>query len=121
VPPNPLELLTSHRFAEVVDKLKEAFDVVVIDSPPLQMVSDALVLSPFATSLIFVVKASSTPYQVAQASIKRLRLANAPVIGVVLNQLDLDKAERYYGEYGGYGYRGYRKKRYAYGYGQNEK
>ena len=121
VPPNPLELLTSHRFAEVLDKLKEAFDVVVIDSPPLQMVSDALVLSPFATSLIYVVKADSTPYQVAQAGIKRLRIANAPVVGVVLNQLDLDKAERYYGEYGGYGYRGYRKKGYAYGYGPQEK
>ena len=52
---------------------------------------------------------------------KRLRIANAPVVGVVLNQLDLDKAERYYGEYGGYGYRGYRKKGYAYGYGPQEK
>ncbi len=95
--------------------------MVVIDSPPLQMVSDALVLSPFATSLIYVVKAGATPYQVARAGIKRLRLADAPIIGVVLNQLDLEKAERYYGEYGGYGYRGYRKKRYAYGYGPQEK
>src|SRR4029079_5281444 len=45
VPPNPLELLSSKRFGEVINKLKEAFDIVMIDSAPLQLVSDAQVLS----------------------------------------------------------------------------
>ncbi len=115
VPPNPLELLSSKRFEEVLARLQEGFDIIVIDSAPLQMVSDALVLSQNATSVIYVVKADSTPYQVAQNGIKRLRRANAPLLGVVLNQLDLDKAERYYGEHSGYGK--YSKK-YGYGYGK---
>ncbi|HSN20336.1 MAG TPA: polysaccharide biosynthesis tyrosine autokinase, partial [Usitatibacter sp.] len=121
VPPNPLELLSSKRFADVVAKLKEAFDIIVLDSAPLQLVSDAQVLSQYASSVIYVVKADATPYQVAQNGLRRLRRVNAPILGVVLNQLDLEKAEKYYGEYSGYrSYKGYRKNRDGYGkaYGQ---
>jgi succinoglycan biosynthesis transport protein ExoP len=119
VPPNPLELLSSKRFEDVITKLKEAFDIVLIDSAPLQLVSDAQVLSQFASSVIYVVKADSTPYQVAQNGIKKLRRVNAPILGVVLNQLDLEKAEKYYGEYSGYrSYRGYKKYGYSKTYGR---
>jgi capsular exopolysaccharide synthesis family protein len=120
VPPNPLELLSSKRFEDVVTKLKEAFDIVLIDSAPLQLVSDAQVLSQFASSVIYVVKADATPYQVAQNGLKKLRRVNAPILGVVLNQLDLEKAEKYYGEYSGYkSYSGYKKYGYKkYGYGR---
>jgi polysaccharide biosynthesis transport protein len=118
VPPNPLELLSSRRFEDVITKLKEAFDVVLIDSAPLQLVSDAQVLSQFASSVIYVVKADSTPYQVAQNGLKKLRRVNALVLGVVLNQLDIEKAEKYYGEYSGYkSYRGYKKSGYTRTYG----
>jgi capsular exopolysaccharide synthesis family protein len=118
VPPNPLELLSSKRFEDVITKLKEAFDIVIIDSAPLQLVSDAQVLSQFASSVIYVVKADSTPYQVAQNGIKKLRRVNAPILGVVLNQLDLEKAEKYYGEYSGYqSYKGYKKQGYSKTYG----
>jgi capsular exopolysaccharide synthesis family protein len=118
VPPNPLELLSSKRFADVVTKLKEAFDIVIIDSAPLQLVSDAQVLSQFASSVIYVVKADGTPYQVAQNGIKKLRRVDAPILGVVLNQLDLEKAEKYYGEYSGYkSYKGYKKSGYTKTYG----
>jgi capsular exopolysaccharide synthesis family protein len=118
VPPNPLELLSSRRFEDVISKLKEAFDIVLVDSAPLQLVSDAQVLSQFSSAVIYVVKADSTPYQVAQNGLKKLRRVNAPILGVVLNQLDLEKAERYYGEYSGYkSYRGYRKHGYTRTYG----
>jgi polysaccharide biosynthesis transport protein len=118
VPPNPLELLSSKRFDDVLGKLKEAFDIVVVDSAPLQLVSDAQVLSQFATSVIYVVKADSTPYQVAQNGLKKLRRVNAPLLGVVLNQLDIEKAEKYYGEYSGYkSYKGARKSGYSRTYG----
>src|SRR5258708_37208780 len=120
VPPNPLELLSSRRFEDVITKLKEAFDIVLIDSAPLQLVSDAHVLSQFSSSVIYVVKADSTPYQVAQNGLKKLRRVNASILGVVLNQLDLEKAEKYYGEYSGYkSYRGYRKYGYTKTYGQD--
>ena len=120
VPPNPLELISSAKFADVLEKLKDAFDVVLIDSPPVQLVSDAVVLSQMASTVIYVVKADSTPHPLARGGIRRLAMANAPLLGVVLNQLDLERAEKYYGEYSGYGrYSGY--KGYTYGYQQDPK
>ena len=117
IPPNPLELLAAHRFEELLEKLKTTFDVILIDSAPLQLVSDSIVLSQHASSVVYVVRADATPYPVAQNGLRRLRRAGAPVIGVVLNQLDLDKAEKYYGEYSGYySYKGYKK----YGYGRSK-
>ncbi|MBL8519117.1 MAG: polysaccharide biosynthesis tyrosine autokinase, partial [Betaproteobacteria bacterium] len=116
VPPNPLEMISSAKFQDTLEKLKDAFDIVLIDSPPVQLVSDAVVLSQVANTVLYVVKADATPYPMARNCIKRLSMANAPLLGVVLNQLDLERAEKYYGEYSGYGrYRGY--KNYAYGYG----
>jgi succinoglycan biosynthesis transport protein ExoP len=112
VPPNPLELISSPQFAGVMEKLKEQYEVIVIDSPPVQLVSDAVMLAQMATSVLFVVRADSTPYPVARHALNRLHRADAPVLGAVLNQLDLEKADAYYGEYSGYGNRYYRK----YGY-----
>lgn len=119
VPPNPLELLSSIRFAEAMQWLGESFDIVIIDSPPLQMVSDPLILSQFAHSVIYVVKADSTPYQVALGGLDRLREANAHILGVVINQIDREKADRYYG-YGKYSAYGYGKK-YSYSSGYSSK
>ena len=112
VPPNPQELLSSKRFDEVIAKLGEAFEVIVIDSPPVQLVSDALILSRHASAVIYVAKADSTPYQVVRDGIRRLRKVNAPLLGVVLNQIDLNRINKYYGydKYGGgkgYGSQGY--------------
>jgi Mrp family chromosome partitioning ATPase len=89
--------------------LEESFDVVIIDSPPLQLVSDPLILSQFAHSVIYVVKADSTPYQIALGGLERLREAKAHILGVIINQIDREKADRYYG----YG------KNSAYGYGKS--
>ncbi len=113
VPPNPLELLSSKRFADVLQQLGEVYDRIVIDSAPTQAVSDALVLSKHASALLYVVKADTTPYHVAQQGIKRLREVNAPLLGVVLNRVDIEKATGY-GK-SGYGYQGY----YSSGYGSD--
>jgi len=102
VPPNPLELLLSQRFKDLINKLKERFDIIIIDTPPVQLVSDSLVVAGESTGVIYVVKADDTPYKLAAQGVKRLRKANAPVIGAVLNQLDFKKADKYYGEYTGY-------------------
>jgi len=116
VPLNPLELISSHRFSEVMTMLKQAFDVIIIDSPPLQLVSDALVLSQYASSVLYVVKADSTPYPLARHGLTQMKRVTEPSLvglGAVLNQLDLDKANRYYGEYRGYGGRYYRRYGYS--------
>lgn len=99
VPPNPLELISSSAFGRVLDELKRRYERIVIDSPPTQAVSDAIVLSTIAQSLLYVVRASSTPIPLVQKGIGQLLQNNAPVKGVVLNQFDVSKSRKY-----GYGY-----------------
>jgi len=110
VPPNPLELLSSKRFATVLASLEKHYDRIIIDSAPCEVVSDALILSTFASALIYVVKADSTNIKAVRSGITRLRDANAPLTGVVLNQVNVDKEAAYgYGRYYGgyYDYYGY--------------
>jgi len=101
-PPNPLEMLSSHRFADSLKQLKEKYEHIVIDCAPTLAVSDAMVLSKLATAVIYVVRSDSTPVQAAQAGIKRLRRVGANIIGVVINQA-ARKTQSYYGKYSGYG------------------
>lgn len=105
---SPLELISSHKFSDTVEKLKSLFDVVVIDCPPIRPVSDSLVISRFANAVLYVVKADGAPYQLINASLKSLREVDAPLLGVVLNQMNYRKADRY----GHYSYQ------YKYAYGQ---
>lgn len=107
IPPNPLELLHSARFTQALEVLAQNFEIIIIDSPPVELVSDAMVIAAVASDVIFVTKAVSTPYPLARKSLQRLRRANAHIVGVVLNSLDFSKAEKYYGEYSGYGKHGY--------------
>ncbi|MEM6574234.1 MAG: polysaccharide biosynthesis tyrosine autokinase [Pseudomonadota bacterium] len=101
-PPNPLEMLSSQRFAAALDRLSESFDYIVIDCAPALAVSDAMVLSKLATSVVYVVKSDSTPVQAVQTGVKRLGRVNAHLIGAVLNSVEL-RSQRYYGKYGAYG------------------
>lgn len=117
IPPNPLELLLSQKFKDTLEALSEEFDIIVIDSPPVELVSDALVIAPMVTGVIYVSKALDTPYQLARKGLQRLRRADGQILGVVLNRLDFEKAEKYYGEYSGYGKYGYGKNGYTNGYG----
>jgi polysaccharide biosynthesis transport protein len=110
VPINPLELILSQRFQNLMKGLAGTCDMLVIDAPPVHLVSDALVLSRLATGVLFVVRADRTPYPLAKSCLRALSDVYAKVFGIALNQLDLKKAERYYGSYygsyaryGGYG------------------
>jgi len=100
VPPNPLELLSSKRFRDALETMGKTFDHIIIDSAPALAVSDSLVLSSYASGVVYVVKADTTPYPVAQDGIKRLRQANAHLIGGVLNCVPQSKK----GGYGKYNY-----------------
>lgn len=113
LPPNPLELLLSQRFQDALAELSRQFDVVILDSPPVELVSEALVLAPLSTSTVFVIKAMSTPAPLVRKSLARLQRAGGSLLGVIVNQLDFERARAYYGEYtassysyGGYGYGG---------------
>jgi capsular exopolysaccharide synthesis family protein len=114
LPPNPLELLLSQRFKDVLKHLSEHFEMIIIDSPPVELVSEALVLAPLCTNVAFVAKAMSTPAPLMRKSITRIQRAGGNILGVIVNQLDFKHAQRYYGEYGagsynygGYGYGSY--------------
>ncbi|MBU2969565.1 polysaccharide biosynthesis tyrosine autokinase [Pseudoalteromonas sp. C2R02] len=104
LPPNPLELLSSEKFSEVIDMVRIKFDKVVIDTAPVQAVSDALIISKYADSILYVVKSDDTRTGIAKIGIGKLLQANAKVGGVVLNQLDMATVSKdenaYYYEYG---------------------
>ena len=105
-PPNPAELLLSQKFQTVLDGLRERFDRILLDSPPLQAVTDAAVLARRSDGVIVVVQAGKTLRDDLERSVKQLRDVNAHLVGVILNDLDL--SDRTYGYY-----------YYAYGYGED--
>ena len=105
VPPNPLEMISSRRFAKGLEALKQKFDHIVIDSPPVVSVSDAIILSQLVNQVIYLVKADVTPYQLAQDGIRNLQKVHAPIVGAVLNQVSPPRKSARYGHY--YSYYGY--------------
>lgn len=102
IPPNPLDLLVSRKFRDVLAMLRDRCEMVIIDSPPVQMVSDALVIGSYSTGVIYVVKAGDTPAPLVRTGLNRIASANIPIFGVVLNQQDFKRAETY-----GYGKKAY--------------
>ncbi len=106
MPSNPLELLSSSRFNEVLDVLKTKYDHIIIDTPPTQAVSDALVIAQSADSVIYVVKSDVTRIKPIKAGIERLFESKAHVAGIVLNKVDMSKSkdEHSHGYYDYYDY-----------------
>ncbi|KAB0507453.1 GumC family protein [Pseudomonas lini] len=92
--PPPLDLLSSPRLAPMLEALKSRYQRIIIDSPPAQMVSDALLLAKHSDAVIYVIKAQSTPVSQVQKCLAILQQSHAPVFGVVLNQVDLSKARK---------------------------
>lgn len=111
LPPNPLELLASDKFRATLAALRANFDVIIIDCPPLQIVSDALIVGSLAHGTIYVVEAGKTPVPLIRKNLKRVAQADVRLLGVALNGHDHESAERYYGEYTGY--RKYARNYYA--------
>ena len=104
IPPDPLELLSSDAVSRLIKVLRHSYDRVIIDSPPILPVSDSAVLSTHADSLVYVIKSDSTSIDQIKNGLSQLQRFNAPITGVVVNQLNVREAERHsdYGYYGGY-------------------
>lgn len=106
VPPNPAELLHTKAFAELLTQLGEKFDRILLDSPPVGAVADAVVLATQADGVVLVLKAGQTHRDLAQRTVKALRDVKANLFGAVLNDVNLEKSK--YGDYYyGYAYRYY--------------
>lgn len=104
IPTNPLELLSDTALQQLITELRGRYQKIIIDTPPVQAVSDALVVSTQADAAVMVVKADYTRSGIVQQSLAKLLNAHARVVGVVLNDLDMKLAERYYGNMGYYKY-----------------
>ena len=99
IPPNPAELLGSHRFRDFIGSLEEHFDWVVIDSPPVLVVTDSSIVANSAAGVVFVVGSDKTSRQAARTAVEQLDAANARIIGSVLNRVNLARHQYYYSSY----------------------
>ncbi len=84
-PPNPAELLDSERMKGLLENMSEMFDFVLLDSPPVQSVTDSLTLSTLVDGTVLVVRAGVTTYDMVASGLRTLRTVNAHILGVVLN------------------------------------
>ena len=99
--PNPQELFCSSRFSQLLNKLSEIYDVIIIDTPPSLGLSDTSLISSHVDQVVFVVKSADTSVAKVRASLAALKKANAPITGVVVNQvLPEDLNDSYYYDYG---------------------
>jgi len=96
IPPNPTELLHTKRFEEMLTELNGKYDRVILDSPPIGAVADALILSRFVDAVLLVVKYGTTRRETFRRSVDQLDAIGAPLMGCVLNDIKKDAA--------GYGY-----------------
>lgn len=118
VPPNPSELLGSVRFKELVEAVSKEYSYVIIDTPPIDVVTDALVIAPHTAGLVLVVKDQVTPTDSISRAIESAKFANINLLGAIMNAANPKSGRGY--SYRRYGYRkyGYRKYGYhKYGYG----
>jgi len=96
LPPNPADLLMSHKMALILRAFSEKFDMIIIDSPPVVGLSDALILSRLAEGTLMVISAHQVTRKSAKAALKRLRSSGAQVIGAALTKLQVDRFEYKY-------------------------
>ena len=100
IPPNPSELLGSERFAELIRRTKNDYDYVIVDAPPLGSVIDAAVIAKVCDASVLVVAASTVSYKFIRTVKSQLEKTDCPILGVVLNKVNM-KQNRYYGKYYG--------------------
>jgi len=99
IPPNPSELLGSKRMHTFLDSLRQDYDRIILDSPPILAATDAAVLTPFVDGTILIVRSGDTTRQMAQRAIKLLMSVNTRITGVVLNEIMIGRDSYYYYDY----------------------
>jgi len=113
-PPNPSELLNSKRFSELLDVVNKEYDLVIIDTPPLNIVSDALVIAPNTVGVILVIHDGITPHFSIRKAIESIEFSGSKLLGTIMNGSYADNKGRYsYRKYKYNSYYGYDSKRKA--------
>lgn len=85
IPPNPSELLASQRMKDLLEKLHTVYDYIIVDAPPVNVVSDALVVAPQTGGIVFVVRDHITQHSQIAKAIKNIKFTGAHTLGLVLN------------------------------------
>lgn len=111
VPPNPSELLNQPRMRELIETLKQRFDYVLLDAPPVTVVTDAAIIGCMADGALLVIRSKYAPTQTVRLAKQRLETVGVKVLGAVVTRFDIKKS----GWRSGYDYEGY-----EYGYGQSK-
>ena len=96
VPPNPAEMLGSKAMSAFLEEMKEHFDYIILDTPPVQVVADAQILSTKVDGTIIVVRAGVTKKEDVNDTVNTLKKVNANIIGTVLHAVDNSKNKYYY-------------------------
>ncbi len=101
-PPNPSELLLHERFASAIEKLSQQYDYVLIDSPPILLVTDAAIIGQLAGAALLVVKSGEHTLREIETSVKRLKQGGVNLRGVIFNDMPVSSRRYGYGNYYGY-------------------
>ncbi len=104
--PNPSELLEEGAFEELISCLKEQYDYIIIDTPPVANVADATIISKWCDGVVLIIEQGRVSYRIAQKAKKQILQSGCKLLGAVLNKVDTKK-DRYYSKYGYYRYHGY--------------
>lgn len=107
IPPNPSEVIGSTGAAFLMELLKKKFDFIILDTPPVMPATDAMLMAPRTDGTILVVKSGNTERKIVKSVVESFKNANLPILGILLNLVDLKKE----------GYYRYYKKYYASYYG----
>ena len=107
IPPNPSELLGSSRMENILNQLKDVFDYIIIDLPPVNIVSDAISISSLISGMIVVIREEYTEKKELERCFRQLKLSNVNILGCVMNEAK--SGEGSYGRYKKYKYYKYYK------------
>lgn len=119
-PPNPAELIASARMGKLLEFMKQHFDIIFIDLPPVAVVSDAVIIAEHLTGYLYAVRSGREDKRMLKGALAMMDQTGAHVVGLVMNDVNMKSGG--YGKYGKYGYGRYGRYGYGrygrYGYGR---
>jgi succinoglycan biosynthesis transport protein ExoP len=107
-PPNPSELLASDRMKTLISNVQSGpFDWVLVDTPPVLAVTDAVIIAPWVSGVVFIIGSEMTQRRLAERAVETLMTSRPHILGAVLNRVDIIRNKYYYSRYYGYKYKNY--------------
>jgi len=100
IPPNPSELLGSRKMKELIEEVKEMYDVIIFDTPPILAVTDAQILANYLDGSILVVRSKQTEFEAAIKAKEALEHTTSKLLGTILNDREGKQSDYYYKYYG---------------------